>query len=189
MNRITQLDPSYAAGKARELLDAVQGRLGRVPNVMRVLANSPAALQAYLNLDKALELGVLSPKIRSQISLAVAEINDCEYCRSAHAYSARILGLTAAEIREARNIRAGDERTAAILDLARHIVVERGCLSESELKTVRIARITDEEIVETGLNVILNLLTNSINQLARTVVDFPIVVSLANEATVAPALD
>ena len=54
MNRIQQIDPAGATGKTKQLLDAVQSKLGIVPNLTRVLANAPAALEGYLNFSGAL---------------------------------------------------------------------------------------------------------------------------------------
>lgn len=173
MNRITQLDPATATGKSRQLFDGVQAKLGVVPNLFRVLGNSPAALEGYLHFSGALAGGVLDAKVREQIALAVAEVNDCAYCRSAHAFIGGKVGLTEREIAGARQVEAADPRTAAILDLARNIVVQRGELSESEFKSARAAKLTDAEIVETVANVALNIYTNYVNHAARTVVDFP----------------
>jgi uncharacterized peroxidase-related enzyme len=173
MNRITQLDPANATGKTKQLFDGVQAKLGIVPNLFRVFGNSPAALEGHLNFSGALASGVLSAKVREQIALAVAEINDCSYCRSAHTYIGGKVGLTEREMINARKVAAMDEHTAAMLSLARNIVVQRGELSESEFKTARAAKLTDAEIVETVANVALNILTNYLNHVAQTVVDFP----------------
>ena len=173
MNRITQLDPASATGKTKQLFDGVQAKLGVVPNLFRVLGNSSAALEGYLNFSGALAGGVLNAKVREQIALAVAEINDCNYCRSAHAYIGGKAGLSEREIADARKVSATDEHTAAILNLARSIVVQRGELSDTEFKAARAAKLTDAEIVETTANVALNLLTNYVNHVAQTVVDFP----------------
>ena len=151
----------------------MQAKLGVVPNLFRVLGNSPAALEGYLNFSGALAGGVLNAKVREQIALAVAEINDCTYCRSAHTYIGGKAGLSEREIADARKVSATDEHTADILNLARSIVVQRGELSDTEFKTARAAKLTDAEIVETTANVALNLLTNYVNHVARTVVDFP----------------
>ncbi len=183
MNRITQLDPASATGKTKQLFDGVQAKLGIVPNLFRVLGNSPAALESYLDFSGALAGGVLGAKVREQIALAVAEINDCSYCRNAHSFIGGKVGLTAREIADARQVSSTDERTAAILDLARSIVVQRGELSETEFKAARAARLTDAEIVETTANVALNILTNYVNHVARTVVDFPEVPSGVTDAT------
>lgn len=173
MNRITQLDPSSTTGKTKQLFDGVQAKLGVVPNLFRVLGNSPAALEGYLHFSGALAGGVLDAKVREQIALAVAEINDCTYCRSAHAFIGGKVGLTEREIADARKVVATDARTEAILNLARSIVVERGELTETEFKAARAARLSDAEIVETTANVALNLFTNYVNHVAQTVVDFP----------------
>lgn len=173
MNRITQLDPAQATGKAKQLFDGVRAKLGVVPNLFRVFGNSPAALGAYLNFSGGLATGVLDEKVRHQIALAVAEINDCTYCRSAHTYLGGKAGLNEQELNDARKVVATDERTAAILNLARSIVVQRGDISEAEFKAARAAKLTDAEIVETVANVALNILTNYLNLVAQTVVDFP----------------
>jgi len=183
MNRIAQLDPAKATEKTSQLFGRIQAKLGAVPNLFRVLGNSPAALEGYLNFSGALGSGVLDAKVREQIALAVAEINDCTYCRSAHTYIGGKVGLSEREIIDARKVVAADERTTAILNLARSIVVQRGELSDSEFKAARAARLTDAEIVETTANVALNLLTNYVNHVAQTVVDFPEVTSNGSEAT------
>ncbi len=187
MNRLIQLDPVNATGKTQQLFDGVQRKLGVVPNLFRVLGNSPAALEGYLNFSGALAGGVLDAKIREQIALTVAEINDCAYCRSAHAFIGGKVGLTDREIADARQVTATDARTAAILDLARNVVVQRGELSDSEFQAARAAKLTDAEIVETVANVALNILTNYVNHAARTVVDVPSVEPVAAEACEAGA--
>jgi uncharacterized peroxidase-related enzyme len=173
MNRITQLDPTQATGKAKQLFDNVQSKLGVVPNLFRVFGNSPAALESYLNFSGALAGGVLNAKVREQIALAVAEINDCGYCRSAHTFIGGKIGLSTREIADARKVAAADPRTAAILSLARNIVVQRGTLSDVEFNSARKSNLTDAEIVETVANVALNLFSNYLNHVAQTVVDFP----------------
>ena len=173
MNRVTQLDPAQATGKAGQLLDAAQSKLGFIPNLTRVLANAPAALEGYLNFSSALAGGTLSARVREQIALAVAEGNLCSYCLSAHAFIGGKVGLTDKEIADARQTNAESEKTSAILKLALSILVQRGEISDATLKTARRAGLTDCEIVETTANVALNIFTNYINHVARTVVDFP----------------
>lgn len=172
VNRITQLDPTRATGKIKELFDGVEARLGAVPNVFRVLGNAPAALEGYLNLDGALAAGSFNGKIREQIALAVAKSNLCSYCLSAHTFIAGRAGLTEKDIADAGRAVAATAKTEAILKLARDIVVQRGEVSDSDLEQARTSGLTDGEIIETVANVALNILTNYVNHVARTVVDF-----------------
>ena len=173
MNRITQLDPANATGKSKQLLDAVQSKLGVVPNLFRVLGNSPAALEGYLSFSSALAGGTLGAKVREQISLAVAEGNLCSYCLSAHTFFGGKVGLSPKDIADARHTDAASEKTAAVLKLALSILEQRGEISDGALKSARAAGLTDGEIVETVANVAVNIFTNYINHVAQTVVDFP----------------
>ncbi|HEX4341478.1 MAG TPA: carboxymuconolactone decarboxylase family protein [Polyangiaceae bacterium] len=57
---------------------------GVVPTIFRLVATSPAALEGYLGLMGAPNKGSLPAATRERIALAVAEINGCDYCLSAH---------------------------------------------------------------------------------------------------------
>jgi uncharacterized peroxidase-related enzyme len=173
MNRITQLDPAQATGKTKQLFDVVQAEFGIVPNLFRVLGNAPAALEGYLNFSGALAEGSLSAEVREQIALTVAESNMCSYCLSAHAFVSGRAGLTGKEIADARHAIASTAKIDAILKLARNIVVQRGEIGDPDLEHAHACGLTDSEIVETVANVALNILTNYVNHVARTLVDFP----------------
>ncbi len=173
MNRITQLDPAQSAGKTKQLFDAVQSKLGLVPNLVRVLAAAPAALEGYLGLSGALAGGTFNAKVREQIALTVAETNLCGYCLSAHTFIGGKVGLTGEEIAGARRSNATTGKSDAILKLARSIVVQRGELSDADFAQARAAGLTDGDIIETVANVAVNIFTNYVNHVARTVVDFP----------------
>lgn len=173
MNRLTQIDPAQATGKTKQLFDDLQARLGFVPNLFRVLANAPAVLEGYLNFNGALADGSLNTRVREQISLAVAESNLCSYCLSAHTFIGGKVGLSEKEIADAVHATAATVKADAILKLARSIVVQRGEVSDADLDRARSSGLTDGEIVETVANVVLNILTNYVNHVARTLVDFP----------------
>lgn len=175
MTRIPALDPTTATGKTKTLLDAVQKKLGRVPNMMRTLAQAPAALDGYLAFSGALAGGSLDAKVREQIALTVAEANLCDYCLSAHTAIGGMVGLSAADVNAARTATASQPKTNALLKLARSLVVNRGEIPDSDLAAARAAGLGDGEIIETTANVALNILTNYVNHVAQTVVDFPAV--------------
>jgi uncharacterized peroxidase-related enzyme len=172
-NRIHLVDPQLVTGKTRRLLGPVRAKLGLVPNLFRVLANAPVALEGYINFSAALAGGTLNDRTREQIALAVAESNLCGYCLSAHAFLGQAAGLGPDEIANAIRASAADPKIDAILKLARTIVVQRGEVSNSDLQRARAAGLSDGEVVETVANVALNIFTNYVNHLARTAVDFP----------------
>ncbi len=173
MSRITALDPAVATGKTAELFTGVKSKLGKVPNLMRTLGQSPAALEAYLGFSRTLAAGILPAKTREQIALAVAEQNGCDYCLAAHSLIGQGAGLTPDAILAARRATAADAGTDALLKFAAAVVATRGLVSDETLAAVRAAGASDAEIVETVAHVALNLLTNYTNHVAQTDVDFP----------------
>ena len=85
VSRFNRISPETATGKTKDLLDGVKSKLGRVPNMFQEMANSPAAVHAYLQFSAALAGGSLSPANREQVALAVGQLNHCDYCVSAQA--------------------------------------------------------------------------------------------------------
>ncbi len=171
---IPSVDQSLPA--AKPLLAAVQQQLGVVPNLMKLLGTSPPALEGYLALNGALAKGRLGVGLRERVALAVAEYNGCDYCLSAHTYLAtHVGGMTDIEVQAARAATAQDAPTAAVLAFARRVVESRGQVSDADLAAVRAAGVDDASLLEIVAAVALNVLTNYVNNVAQTAIDFPVV--------------
>ncbi len=160
---------------SRPILDAVHKQLGVVPNMFRLIAQSPAALQGFAANNGALNR-TLDVKTRERIALAVAQVNGCDYCLSAHSY----LGLNLAkispeEIALNREGDSGDAKAAAAVRLAVKVVRERGHVTNADLKAVRDAGFSDSQIVEIVAVTAENIFTNLLNVVAETDIDFPVV--------------
>lgn len=155
-------------------LDAVQAKLGVLPNMFRTFAHSPVALNAYMQLSGAAAAGQLNARQREQIALAVGEANDCGYCVAAHSALGKGAGLSPAQIELARDAQAEQPRDAALLRLASAIVHDRGHVPTAELDEFKAAGFGDGDVLEVLVNVVLNVYTNYTNHLARTDIDFPV---------------
>lgn len=175
MSIIPPIVPENAQGQAKPLLDAVAVSFGAVPNLFRVTAQSPAALDGLLKLFGAVGTGVLSAKMRESIALAVAETNGCDYCLSAHSAISRNAGLSADEIQAARQVRSEDGKTARLLVFAVELVKRRGMIAATEVESLLDSGISAAEVVEVVANVALNTFTNMLNHVAGTEIDFPVV--------------
>jgi uncharacterized peroxidase-related enzyme len=172
-NRIQPVHPDQATGSIRRLFAEIRAKFALVPNLFRVLANAPVALEGLMGLGTALAGGALDEKTREQLALAIAESNLCAYCLSAHTALATKIGMNQGEIGDAIRASAEDTRTDAILKLARNIVVQRGELTDADLARARTAGLSDGEIVETVANVALNIFENYMSHVARVPIDFP----------------
>lgn len=180
--RIEPVDPARASGRARELLAGVRKALGLTPNVVRTMARRPAVLDGYLNLAEALGQGSFDARTREAIALTVAGANDCGYCASAHTAISRGLKVADAEIAARLGGNSSDPRLDAALKFARAVVARRGEVTDAELAAVRLAGHDDGAILEIVANVVLNILTNYVNHVAQTEIDFPAVDASAHRA-------
>lgn len=174
MNRIAIPTAQQTPAASLPLLAAVQKQLGVVPNLMKLTGNSPAALEGYLSLNGALAKGALGVKLGERIALTVAELNGCSYCLSAHTYLGKnVAKLDDAELEANRNGKSSDPKAEAALRFASQIVLARGHVSDAEVLAVKAAGYSNAEIVEIVLHVALNTLTNYVNEVAQTEIDFP----------------
>jgi uncharacterized peroxidase-related enzyme len=159
---------------SRPLLEAVKKQLGVVPNLFRLVATSPAALEGYLAMNGALARGALPAATRERIAIAVAEINGCAYCLSAHSYlAANLSKLDAAEIAANRMGTSNNAKADAAVRFAASLARERGHVGPEGLAKVKAAGYDDAQVIEIVQHVALNTWTNYMNEVADTPIDFP----------------
>jgi uncharacterized peroxidase-related enzyme len=173
MSRLQAVDPSTATGKAKDLVDAVKAKLGLVPNMTKVMANSPEVLEAYLGFNGALAGGHLDPKIREQLALVTAQQNHCDYCLSAHTAIGKMVGLKPEQILESRKGTGNSEKATVALTFAKRVLDSKGQIGESDLAAARAACFSDGEIAEIIAHVALNVFTNYFNVATEVDIDFP----------------
>lgn len=174
MSRIPAIDPQSAPAHVKQLLDGVHKGLGMTPNLFRVAAQSPAALESLVASFGAVSKGRFDARTREAIALAVSEANGCDYCLSAHTALGKGAGLDERALADARLGTSDDRRRAALLALARATIDHRGRVGGA-LEEARGAGLSDAEIVELVANVALTIFTNYLNELAGTDIDFPVV--------------
>lgn len=173
MSRMTAVDRNHAEETVRRTFDAIEQKLGMVPNMMRTMAQSPRVLEGYLALSGALSRGLLPATLQEQIALAVAETNACNYCLSAHTALGRRAGLSDDQLAASREGRAAEAKGNAALQFALAVLEHRGGVGDDDLARVRAAGFADPEIAEIIAHVALNVFTNYFNRAADTEIDFP----------------
>ncbi len=173
MARLAIQNPQSATGSNKEIFDFLQKNLGVVPNMTKVMGNSPAVLQAFAQFNGAMGGAKLDAKVREAIALLTAERNTCTYCLSAHSVLGKLAGLTPEQIGEARNGAAGDTKTAGALAFARALLDARGAVTDADVASARRAGLDDAELAEVVGAVALNVFTNYFNRAFAVDVDFP----------------
>lgn len=173
MSRINSVNNEEANYEQLELLEAIEKDLGMVPNFLRVLANSPTALRAYLGLHGVARDGDLDPSTRERIALAIAQQNACEYCVSAHTDAGLKTDLDEVEMTVNRRGTSQNQRAAVAVQLARSLAEKSGAVTTQELIEVRKAGYSDAEIAEIIVHVGLSFLSNLVANASRVELDFP----------------
>jgi uncharacterized peroxidase-related enzyme len=173
MPRISTVSKDQAPDASKPMLDAIHGKLGKVPNLLATLAQSPAALATYVNLNEALGKGSLSPAYRESLAVAIANVSGCGYCASAHTAIGKMHGVSGDELAKNLNGKASDPKVQAGIDFALAIVEKRGWAEDTDLKAARDAGLSDAELLEILSITITNLFTNYANHIIETENDFP----------------
>ena len=173
MTRIASIPPETATGRAKELLDRTNAQLGRTPNLYRSMAQSPAALDAYLVFRGALAKGELGVPMRERIALLTAAINDCGYCVSAHTFRGGKIGLTSDDLAATQKAQSENQKDAAALQFVDVLIERRGLIDDDDFSTLKTFGWTDSEIGEMVAHVALNIFSNYFSHVAQPELDFP----------------
>ncbi|WP_405484933.1 carboxymuconolactone decarboxylase family protein [Nocardia sp. NBC_00511] len=161
----------FAPVQDHPLFDEVQRRMGRVPNMTRVMANSSAVLEGYLGLMGALKKASLPGPTSERIALTVGASNDCGYCVAAHTFAGkRVARLSDSEVEAAKEGTSADPKEAAAVAFARELTESRG---KADPAAVLAAGWSEEQVLEIVALVALQTLTNYVNKVAQTENDWP----------------
>lgn len=175
MARIQPLNIEQADDTTKASLDTVKRKLGVVPNLLRTLALSPTALQGYLGFSDAATKGQLNAGQREIVALAVAQNNECGYCLAAHTLIGKNAGLNEDQVQSARAGRGVNETDTALARFASQVTESRGLVSDAQIAELKSAGFDDGVVIEVVALVALNTLTNYVNHVADTEIDFPAV--------------
>lgn len=173
MSRINVVTADQANEEQLELFKAIEQQLGIVPNFLKVFANSPVALRAFLGLHSIANEGDLDGKTKERIALGLAEQNACQYCVSAHTAIGKSVGLSGDEILANRAGGSQDARAGVAVKFSRSLAENNGDVTTAELLEIRNAGYSDAEIVEIITHVGMNVLTNILGKASRVDIDFP----------------
>jgi uncharacterized peroxidase-related enzyme len=170
---IPTCDETPAASKP--MLDAFNRQLGFTPNLFSIMSLSPNVLTGWAALQGALAK-TLDAKTRDGIALAVSQVNSCHYCLSAYTFWAtNVATLSPEEISLSRQGTSSDSKRDAALGFVKKVIETRGKVTETDLDAVRKSGFTDANVVEIIALSAQFLLTNFINNVFDTPIDFPVV--------------
>lgn len=173
-------DLESAPSASRPMLEAVTKSLGFTPKLYAGLAESPTALQVYLDAAAAFGKSSLGAAEQQVVLLATSVENGCEFCVAAHSFIARNMVKVPSPVVDA--LRAGralpDARLDALATFTRAVVRDRGGVTPGMLAATFAAGFSRAQVLDVIVGVSVKTLSNYANHLLKT----PINPQFAQEA-------
>lgn len=161
-----------APAASRDTMAAVQKKFGFIPNLIRVMAESPAALKGYMAVADSFARSSLSPVEQQIVLLATTVENGCTYCVAAHSMLYRHAGGDEASLQALRDGKVvANPRLEALRRFTREVIETRGWVGETGVQAFLDAGFTRSQVLEVILGVTQKTLSNYINHIADTPVD------------------
>jgi len=161
-----------APEKSREILKAVQGKMGFVPNMVGEMAEAPVALKGWVDLKATLDTGHLSAVEREIVQITVSWLNDCGYCVAAHSTLALQAHMPADVIEALRHDKPlKDAKLEALRVFTKAVMKRLGRADDADIKAFLAAGYAEAHILEVVMNISAAIMTNYVNHIARTPLD------------------
>ena len=146
---------------------------GVVPNLYRVLARQPAALQAFVAMEEALATVERPTEAgRALVALEVAIDADCRYCQSVFVKEARALGVAEGSIEAVlTGTSPADRDDEVVVTATRRLLASRGRLRRFEIADLARRGLGERELLAILTVVAAYTLATHANNLARTRID------------------
>jgi uncharacterized peroxidase-related enzyme len=173
MPRIKPVAVAEAKGEIKEIYQDLEQKMGKVINIFQLMGHSATTLKGFLNLSEAANHTSLPPQLREQIALIVGQANHCQYCLSAHTALAKGLGMNEPDILKARRGESIDLKGQAILQFASLVIEKRGNVTDQNVTDLKAAGVTEAELVDVILVIVVNIFTNYFNLITDPKIDFP----------------
>ena len=153
-------------------LRAAEQKLGFIPNMMAVLAESSAALDAYQAVQGAFATSSFTTAEQHFLALVISVVNGCTYCVPVYSGLSAAAGIDQEVIDAVRD--GGpitDERLSPLRDFAVAVVEKRGRVKEAKLDAFLAAGFSKAKVLEVIIAAAFKLISNYTNHIADIPLD------------------
>ncbi len=166
------LNQDNASEDARALLAKAEKNYGFVPNILGVMANSPALLEAYMTVSQIFEKTSFSAAEKQTVLLAVSTENGCDYCTGAHTAIAKMQKVDEAVLKAIANgEELPDDKLDTLFNFTRTMVKKRGLPSDEDLRAFFDAGYSEAQVQDVIVGIGMKTLSNYNNHIAGTPLD------------------
>lgn len=184
MTLFTVHNPKTAPEQSVGPLQRAEAAYGFVPNLIGVLAESPAAVEAYLDLSQIFDKSAFSRTERQVVLLAISRYHECHYCVAAHSTIAQMQKVPAEVVSAIRTDQPiPDRKLEALRAFTTVVVGQRGWVSGKDLNAFLTAGYEKRHVLEVIVGAAFKTISNYTNHVTETPVDS----AFANNRWEAPA--
>lgn len=159
-------------GIAHEELEKSQKNFGWIPNLHAVMAEAPNVLIAYKSLHQLFQGTSFNAEELTVIWQTINHENQCHYCVPAHTAIAHMMKVDENIINALNNNTAlPTEKLETLKQTTRLLLVNRGHLTENEVKTFKAVGYGNQQLLEILLGIAQKTISNYVNHLADTPLD------------------
>jgi len=159
---------------AQSILEGVQSKMGKIPNLYATIGYSSSALKATLYTETLIaQDSSFNAKEREAINLIVSQVNSCDYCLAAHTVGGKMRGLTQEETIDIRKAQYGDEKLNAAIFLAKSIATQGGAADQADLDRFFEQGYNEKALIELIALIALRSFTNYVFANTKIPIDFP----------------
>ncbi|SCE67611.1 alkylhydroperoxidase AhpD family core domain-containing protein [Micromonospora purpureochromogenes] len=179
MSVFTAHTAETAPAAARPTMAGVQRKLGRLPEAVARMAESPELLKGFLTANATFESTDLDPVEREVVVLTVATRNECHVCVAMHTATLTRQGVDpelVAALRDGAPL--ADPRLEALRRFTLAVLDHRGAVPDGELH----AFLDAGWLPRHALDVVLGVGTYTISTFANRLTDAPLDPALAGYA-------
>ncbi len=161
-----------ASPTSAELLANAEKAYGFIPNLLGVMAESPALIKAYMEIGKIFEQSSFTATERQVVILTASRFNECRYCMAAHSVVAGMQNISADVIEAIRSDEPiADNRLETLRKTVAILVEQRGWLSEEDTAYFFAAGFTKAQLLEVIIGISYKTLSNYVNKVAEAPLD------------------
>ena len=165
-------DSRTAPHQSKPLLEAARQKNGFVPNLLGVMAGSPALLGAYVAVSEQFERSRFSPTERQVVLLSASHENGCGYCVAAHsriAERAKVPSAVIGALRSGQQI--PDAKLEALRRFARTVVARRSRPDDPDIEAFFEAGYDRGHVLDVLAGIGMKTLSNYANHIASIPLD------------------
>lgn len=175
MKTVTVPNKEQVNADSQAILESVEKKMGKIPNLYATIGYSSFALKAMLDTEAALSHNSsFSAREREAVNLIVSQVNNCDYCLAAHTMMSKMRGFMEEETIAIRKAEYSDSKLNSVIKLAQSIADNKGAADDSALQNFFDAGYDEKALIELTALIALRSFTNYVFANTQIPIDFPL---------------